>query len=535
MVVMKIFVFSDFYFKLLPLHVCTCTCTCRCHAACEEWGEVLELLGPAEAPLPKESPPASSLLPDVHIPSLSNINSAALVLMAAAHEGLGDLPSAIQCYKQALTEDVCCIEALDKLCLYHALTGEEEKALFKSLPFQKQCSMEEEKALTLLYQQKLKHTAPNAKTDALSEFQAHKSLQPLCSNLDVLCNIAEHHFRTMNIDACYKLTTDIVEKDPYHHSALLLHLACCVQKGKTEELFSLGHRLVDYFPNSALAWYSVACYYIAVNKHQSARKYLTKAVSLDSQFAAAHMAFGLSFTNEGEHDQAISAFSNAARIMQGSHLPLLYLGREYCQTGSVSTAVRFLCSARAIAPHDPVLLQEMGTIIASAEEYPKAERYFRSAITQLSMIDPQVTLQLWETVYNNLGHVLRKQGKLDEALSMHFSALHLEPAQSSTLTAIGFVYLLKGDFENVVKFANQALRLKREDQFTLELLQTAMEEMSEQPTVIQTPIPNLESDIDELEPGTGSNSILKVEENMILGPQAKRKRESSEDSSMTID
>ena len=494
---------------------------------------MLALLGRQEDRLPGDSPPLQSTVADVTIPSLSNIDSASLVLTATAHEGLGDLPSAVECYKEALAVDVYCVEALDKLSHCHALTNQDEKALLRSMPFNRQCSKEEEVALRLLYQQKLQHSSTNTKPDTLAQIQSNESLKPLCTNLDILCSVAEHYFRIMNIDACYKLTSEILEKDPYHNSALLLHLACCVQKGKVEELFSLGHRLVDYFPNSPLAWYSVGCYYITVNKHQSARKFLTKAVSLDAQFAAAHMAFGLSFTNEGEHDQAISAFSNAARIMQGSHLPLLYLGREYLQTGSVSTAVRFLCSARDIAPRDPVLLQEMGAMIVTAGEYPKAEKYFRAAIVQLSAIDPHVTLQIWETVYNNLAHVLRKQGKFDEALSMHLSALQLDPNQPSTLTAIAFVYLLEGEMENVVEFSNRALRLKREDQFTLELLQTAMEEMSERPTVIHTPVPSLESDIDDLE--SVCDSILKTEDTMILGSHAKRRRENSDDSSMTID
>ena len=144
--------------------------------------------------------------------------------------------------------------------------------------------------------------------------------------------------------------------------------------------------------------------------------------------------------------------------MHRSHLSLLYLlGREYFQTGSILTAVQFLCSARDMAPLDPMLLQEMGAIIASGEDHIKAEKYFRLAIVQLTSIDPHVTLQLWETVYNNLGHVLRKQRKFDEALSMHFSALQLSPNQPSSLTAIAFIYLLKGDIEKVVEFANCSL------------------------------------------------------------------------------
>ena len=77
-----------------------------------------------------------------------------------------------------------------------------------------------------------------------------------------------------------------------------------------------------------------------------------------------------------------------------------------------------------------MLLQEMGAIIASGDHI-KAEKYFRLAIVQLTSINPHVTLQLWETVYNNLGHVLRKQWKLDKALSMHFSALQLSLPEST--------------------------------------------------------------------------------------------------------
>ena len=106
------------------------------------------------------------------------------------------------------------------------------------------CSVEEEKVVRFLYQQKLRWTQ---KTD-LSRAQAQMPLQPLCANLDVICT--DHHFHDMNLDPCYQLSSKILQKDPYHNSALLLHIACCVQKNKVEELFSLDHELVNRFPHS---------------------------------------------------------------------------------------------------------------------------------------------------------------------------------------------------------------------------------------------------------------------------------------------
>ena len=322
-----------------------------------------------------------------------------------------------------------------------------------------------------------------------------------------MCGRAEDYFHQQNMDACYNITSAILNHDPYHTHTILLHTTCCVQKNKCEELFSLGHRLVQCSPSSALSWYVVGCYYLTINNHQNARKYLTKSLTLDTNFGPAHIAFGLSFAAEGEHDQAISAFSNAARVMQGSHLPLLYLGREYYLTGAITTSTRFMRSAYDLAPSDPLLLHEIGYVVASVGSYPKAERYFKQALAQLEVVDVHLTLSAWEPVYNNLGHVLRKQGKYDEALSCHFNSLQLGPHNPSTLTAIAFLYLLLGRLNLVVEYANQSLCIKREDHFALEVLHAAMVEAGETggtgglfpllPTL--GPVPNLDSMDDELE------------------------------------
>ncbi len=452
----------------------------RCHGACQEWDEVLSLLNPPDNDLPDHTPSPDEHTPTpatpcntIPIPSMGDIESSALVLRGRAHEGLGDLLSAIDCYKRALIRDIYCEEAIDRLCEHHTLTQNEEEELINSMPFKSQATPLEEDMMKSLYVNKFHHSSQAPPT------MVTKDLPLLVRNRDVLCERADEHFHSLNMEACYALTFEILGEDPFHRHALILHVACCVQKKKFEELFTLGHRLVNSFPGSALSWYVVGCYYIIIDKHQNARKYLTKCVSLEPNFGHAHIAFGLSFSCEGEHDQAISAFSNAARTMQGSHLPLLYLGKEYHQTGAINISTRFMKTAFDLSPHDPYLLQEIGYVVANIGAYPKAERYFKQAILSLQRVDPHLTLQAWEPVHNNLGHVLRKQGKYDEALAAHMNALQLDPGNASTLTAIAYIYLLKGDVEGVVTHAHRSLRARRDDQFTLEVLHTAVEEMEE--------------------------------------------------------
>ncbi len=55
-------------------------------------------------------------------------------------------------------------------------------------------------------------------------------------------------------------------------------------------------------------------------------RYLCKATQLDRLFGPAWLAYGHSFAVENEHDQAMAAYFKASQLMQGCHLPLLYIG-----------------------------------------------------------------------------------------------------------------------------------------------------------------------------------------------------------------
>lgn len=55
-------------------------------------------------------------------------------------------------------------------------------------------------------------------------------------------------------------------------------------------------------------------------------RYLSKATQLDRLFGPAWLTYGHSFAVENEHDQAMAAYFKASQLMQGCHLPLLYIG-----------------------------------------------------------------------------------------------------------------------------------------------------------------------------------------------------------------
>lgn len=69
------------------------------------------------------------------------------------------------------------------------------------------------------------------------------------------------------------------------------------------ELFCLAHKLVDLYSDQAISWYAVGCYYDLIGKSDPARRYLSKATTIDKQFGPAWLAYGHSFAKENEHDQ----------------------------------------------------------------------------------------------------------------------------------------------------------------------------------------------------------------------------------------
>lgn len=446
-----------------------------CLAESKSWDEVVTLLKGvcgqnSDTTCEEENKVVSQILGDT--------KSAAQMLLGKAYENIGNVTDAVNCYQQALMIDVYCEEALERLHVLETLSEYEEKGLMSALHYKKQCSIEEEHMLRYLYELKLNHSKlkPN---QPLKNF-----LYPLTDSIDFQCSKAKHFLSSLKVDQCYALTSSLLQKESLHAQTILLHIACCVTKGNSKELYSLGHELVQTSPQSSLTWYTVSCYYLTTGRHGEARRYLTKALSITPLFSPAHIAFGTSFTLEGEHDQAIAAFSNAARCMQGSYFPLLCLGKEYFISGSFVIASSFLKNALSLAPNEPMLLQEIGVVLASSGSYAKAEKYLTQARTVLRSNDPHGTLPIWETVCNNLGHVLRKQGKLVEALDAHMQALQVDPHQPTTLTAIAFVYLLQEEYKKAMDFCQHSLLVRREDQFTVEVMQKAVEELVSRPVTL---------------------------------------------------
>ncbi|XP_020712123.2 cell division cycle protein 16 homolog isoform X2 [Athalia rosae] len=409
-----------------------------------------------------------------------NVRSSILYCAGRVYEAIDKGAVASDCYRQALQYDVHSYQAFEALVQNQMLSAAEERELLESLPIAEQCSASEAKLLRLLYESKLKKYQSSTEKEPILNCGVQGVLvtDRLIDNLDMEVSRAERLYYNCDYQQCFSLTERILQKDPYHSACLPVHIACLVELKKANALFYLAHKLVDLYPDMALAWFAVGCYYYVIGKSDPARRYLAKATALDRLFGPAWLAYGHSFAVENEHDQAMAAYFKASQLMKGCHLPLLYIGLECGLTNNLRLADKFFQQAQGIAPNDPFVIHEMAVISYRNLDYKTAEQQFKEAMKKIQGdLRDVVLLSKWEALLNNLGHTCRKLKKYDEALDYHQQALVLNPLNPATYSAIGFLHAVRGSTQEAVDAFHRALGLRRDDTFTTTMLGYVMEQL----------------------------------------------------------
>lgn len=325
----------------------------------------------------------------------------------------------------------------------------------------------------------LNSSKPGRKS-AQSQMFLSKVISQFENSVDIKISKAEKLFYNCEYKQSLKIIDSILQSDPYHKKTLFVKIGCLMEMNDSNALFYMAHKLVDLYPEEAVSWYAVGCYYDLINKTEQARRYLTKTATLDRLFGPAWLAYGHSLAKEKEHDQAMAAYFKATQLMRGCHLPLLYIGVECGLTKNFEMAEKFFLQALTLAPLDVFCLHEMGVIKYESEAYYEAEELFRttlSMVTEMCRKNNEPMHERWEPLLNNLGHCCRKNKNYKESLVYHTRALSLKPLSAQTYTSIGFVHALMGNLEEAVESFHKSLALKRDDVITSTILKTVLEDL----------------------------------------------------------
>ncbi|XP_076940985.1 anaphase-promoting complex subunit 6-like [Bidens hawaiensis] len=386
-----------------------------------------------------------------------------------------------QWYTAAIKADPLCYEALEYLIEKHMLTYEEEKSLLSSLQF-----AQEDGWLSSFYSCLIKkydkasvveEKFNKLENEGISTEPSNKSvICTLKNNTDLLACKAEYYHQCGEYKKCFELTSALLEKDPFHFKSTMVHIAAAMDLGHSNELYLLACNLVKDYPQKAISWFAVGCYYYCVKKYDQSRCYFSKATTLDGTFAPGWIGFGNARSAKKEGDQAMSAYRTAARLFPGCHLPTLYIGMECMRTHSFKLANQCFMQAMTICPSDPLVYNELGTVAYHMEEYNKAVWWFEKTLAHI----PTLLSETWESTVVNLAHALRKLKRYSKAITYYEKALKLSTRSIGTYAGLAYTYHLQDNYTDAITYYHKALWIDPEDEFCTEMLSLALRNESGQ-------------------------------------------------------
>ena len=384
-----------------------------------------------------------------------------------------------ECYKDAVSIDVQCFEAFQQLMQNSLMSPDEEWQFLETLDFDSirapgdvSSSQEAAEFTKMLYTTRLsKYRNPAEFTTAYESLSTHYRL---ASNPDLLLARADLLFTQCRYRDALEITESILRNDKYNFSAYPLHLACLYELKMKNVLFLIAHDLADTHPEEPCTWLAVGIYYFAIDKIAEARRYFSKASTMDVHFGPAWIGFAHTFAAEGEHDQAIPAYSTAARLFMGTHLPQVFLGMQNHALNNMTLAEEFLKTAYGLCKTDPLLLNEMGVVKYHQDRPKEAVVWFERALKVAEEINSEPSA--WLAARTNLAHAYRRLGFFNRALAEFDEVLRLGGKDAAVFSAKGLVYLEQGRPEEAVGALHEALAIHPQDGIATELLNKALDE-----------------------------------------------------------
>lgn len=406
-----------------------------------------------------------------------NITSAICYLRGKAYQALENRSQARLWYKAAVKADPLCYEALECLVDNYMLTCEEESRLLSSLRFGK-----EDGWLSTFYScLVMKHDKENVE-NKFSELERcpcdmssseGDSAMTLKNNSDLLVCKAEYYNQCGEYQKCFELVSALLARDPFHLKCILVYLVAAMELGLKNDLYLMAGNLVKDYPQKALSWFAVGCYYYCIEKFDQARRHFSKATNLDGTFPPAWIGLGNSYAAQQESDPAMSSYRTAARLFPGCHLPTLYIGMEYMRTHNFKLAEQFFLQSKSICPSDPLVYNELGVVAYHMEDYQKAIQWFEKTLSHVAASSLNET---WEPTLVNLAHSQRKLKMYNKAISNYEKALALSSQSLSTYAGLAYTHHLMDRFGDAITYYHKALRMKPNDVFCTEMLTLALEQ-----------------------------------------------------------
>lgn len=265
------------------------------------------------------------------------------------------------------------------------------------------------------------------------------------------------YFEMADYENCVKFFSEIRLKEPYRIKYMDIYSTSLWHLQKEVLLSALAQDLIQLNKDSPVTWIVSGNCFSLHKEHDTAIKFLHRAVQVDPNFPYAYTLLGHEYIMTEELDKAMSCYRNAIRLDPRHYNAWFGIGTIYSKQERFHLAEINYNRALSINPHNSVIMCHVGVVQHALKKTSKALNTLNTAIMnnpknplckfhrgsiyfavgrhaealkeleELKEIVPKESL-----VYYLIGKVHKKLGNTDLAL-MHFSwATDLDPKGASS-------------------------------------------------------------------------------------------------------
>ena len=222
-----------------------------------------------------------------------------------------------------------------------------------------------------------------------------------------------------------------------------------LQQGNMDESFIQYNKALQLDPGKNGVRYKVGLLFLKRGLPDEALKEFQRILEKDGGHALAYQGMGQAFMQTEKYDEAEKNFQKALQLNPDLWLSHNDLGMIYDRKLRFDDAIAHYEAAINIKPDQYVLLNNLGVSYYLNREYKKSAETLLKAIKAGS--DPKNA-----KVYNNLGLVLGKLGRYEEALE----AFKKAGDRAAAYNNLGYCYFLQGKYDKAIAAFEKAIDIK---------------------------------------------------------------------------
>lgn len=228
----------------------------------------------------------------------------------------------------------------------------------------------------------------------------------------VLTCIGRALYEKTNFSDSVKYYESARKLEPYRLNGMEYYSSALWQLQKEVELSVLAKELIEFDQEAPETWCVAGNCYSLQKEHESAIKYLEKAIKVDPNFAYAHTLLGHELISAERLDQAKTHFRAATRLDPRHWNAWCGLGCIYYKNELYTNSELYYMKALKIAPTNPVLMCQLAVVQHACKKTNAAIETLSKAL----QIDPDNALCRFHkaTMYSALDDNEKALKELDE-------------------------------------------------------------------------------------------------------------------------